>query len=108
MTGGNYILKAIRNGIYGAQEEWGRLPEDIKPIVSPEQIRSWAMDNDFNEEVASSNFMRSYKQAMERKKKEQMTPENIQGMIDMAQNKQKKLESSDGSGDRRHGLSEDR
>ena len=54
------VRKALRNGIYGAEEEWAKFPEEVKAAITPEQIRSWAADDNFNEGVVSSNFMRSF------------------------------------------------
>ena len=54
------VRKALRNGIYGAEEEWAKFPEEVKAAITPEQIRAWAADDNFNEGVASSNFMRSF------------------------------------------------
>lgn len=57
------VARALRNGIYGAQEEFDRLPEDVQRIVnSPEQLREWAMmDADTVQSVVASNFQRSYR-----------------------------------------------
>ncbi len=56
------VHKAIQNGIYGSEEEFAKLPPDIQAVIhDPAQIKAWAMDEDFNEGVVSSNFMRSYR-----------------------------------------------
>lgn len=59
----NLVARALRNGIYGAQEEFDRLPEDVQHIVnSPEQLKEWAMmDADTVQSVVASNFQRSYR-----------------------------------------------
>lgn len=64
------VRKAIRNGIYGAESEYNKLPEVVRIAVgSPGQIRSWAaMDIDSVESVAQSNFLRSFRAAKEREK----------------------------------------
>lgn len=57
------VAKALRNGIYGAQEEFDKLPPVVQRIVgSPNQLREWAvMDADAVQSVVASNFQRSYR-----------------------------------------------
>jgi hypothetical protein len=57
------VLKALRNGIYGAQKEFDALPPLIQRLVgSPSQLKEWAMmDGDAVNSVVASNFQRSYK-----------------------------------------------
>lgn len=63
------VSKALKNGYYGAEEEYNKLPEPIqKALGSPAQLRVWAIDEHFNESVVSSNFMRAYKATLERMK----------------------------------------
>ena len=57
------VAEATKNGIWGAQEEFDKLPPVIQRIVgSPNQLRDWAMmDSDTVQSVVASNFQRSYK-----------------------------------------------
>ena len=57
------VEKAIRNGIYGAVEEFENLPEIVRRLVgSPNQLKEWAMmDAETVSSVIASNFQRSYK-----------------------------------------------
>lgn len=57
------VYKATKNGIWGAREEFDKLPPVIQRIVgSPNQLRDWAMmDSDTVQSVVASNFQRSYK-----------------------------------------------
>lgn len=57
------VLKALRNGIYGAQKEFDALPPLVQRLVgSPTQLKEWAMmDGDAVNSVVASNFQRSYK-----------------------------------------------
>lgn len=67
------VSKALKNGYYGAEEEYNKLPEPIqKALGSPAQLRVWAIDEHFNESVVSSNFMRAYKNTLERMKTEKI------------------------------------
>lgn len=82
MEAWSMVSNAIRNSGYNYAEEYSKLPLLIRKAVgTPEQLRAWALDEKFNEEVASSNFMRCYraeaKRAHERSK---MSPE-VQRMI---------------------------
>lgn len=57
------VQKACRNAIYGAAEEYQKLPEVLQRLVgSPNQLKEWAMmDADVVHSVVASNFQRSYK-----------------------------------------------
>lgn len=57
------VSKACRNGYYGAEEEFAKLPEQIQKVLgSPRQLRDWAMlDEDTLESVIASNFQRAFR-----------------------------------------------
>lgn len=57
------VAKAISNGLYGAQEEFDKLPATVRRIVgSPNMLREWArMDTDTVHSVVASNFQRSFR-----------------------------------------------
>lgn len=57
------VSRALRNGLYGSQEEFGRLPEAVQRIVgSPAQLKEWAMmDMETVQSVVASNFQRSFR-----------------------------------------------
>ena len=57
------VHKAIKDGIWGAEEGFNALPPQIQRIVgSPSQIADWArMDSDTVQSVVASNFQRSYR-----------------------------------------------
>ena len=57
------IYKALCNGIYGAQEEFDKLPRVLQRVVgSPRQLREWAvLDGDTLQSVVASNVQRSYR-----------------------------------------------
>lgn len=72
------LLKAIRNGYYGAEEEFKMLPNIIKEFLgSPEQLRSIAeMDSETIHSVVKGQFLRQIENLKERvRQKEMMTPE---------------------------------
>lgn len=68
MEAWNLVSKAIRNGYYGAEEEFSKLPELVqKAVGSHEQLRQWAQtDIGSVENVIQSNFMRTYRAVVER------------------------------------------
>jgi len=59
------VLKAMRNSIYHAEEEFAKLPPTVQnAVVSTGQLREWAMAEDVDGtwmNVKQSNFMRTYR-----------------------------------------------
>lgn len=57
------VLRALRNGTYGSQKEFDKLPPILQRLVgSPNQLKEWAlMDSDTVNSVVASNFQRSYR-----------------------------------------------
>lgn len=68
------VRKALRNGNYGAEDEFAKLPPDVQRAVgSPAQLRAWAAaPEEETETVMQSNFLRSY-----RAMKSQVHTENL-------------------------------
>lgn len=61
------VSKAIRNSGYNSVEEFSKLPPLVQKAVGlPENLKEWAMTENLNHEVVSSNFMRSYKSVLAR------------------------------------------
>ena len=76
------VMRAVSNGIYGFMDEYERLPEDIqKALGSPQQLRTWAMQQDFKEEVVQALFLRSYRAVVARKKQEALLPKDLRERI---------------------------
>ena len=77
------VAKAVKNGIWGAQEEFERLPEEIQRLLgAPSQLREWAMmDSDTLHSVVASNFQRSYRVIVKRKQERQKLPQDIKRML---------------------------
>lgn len=76
------VSKALRNGYYGAEEEFERFPPIVKKVVgSPSMLQMWATDEYFNESVVSSNFMRAYRQEVEEQKELQALPADVKALI---------------------------
>lgn len=76
------VSKAIRNSSYNSVEEFAKLPPLVQKAVGiPEQLREWAIDENYNEMVVSSNFMRSYKTVLSRKEENAKLPPNIRMLV---------------------------
>ena len=77
------VSKALRNGTYGAIEEFNKLPPLVqKAVGSPDNLRNWAQtDSESIENVVQSNFMRTYRIVVNRAKEYQKMPKDIQALI---------------------------
>lgn len=86
----NLVSKAVKNGLYGAVEEFEKLPPAVKRIVgSPSQLRDWAsMDSDTLHSVVASNFQRSYKVVATREKEIAALPDDVKKLINFAMDKE--------------------
>lgn len=77
------VSKAIRNGTYGSQEEFEKLPPVLKRIVgSPNMLREWArMDSDTVHSVVASNFQRSYRAVSAREREIAKLPPDVREIV---------------------------
>lgn len=72
--------------------EFAKLPEDVqKAVGSEKQIREWGLTENANWEVIQSNFFRSYRQIIERKKEDARIPSSIKKVIQIALNDTKQI-----------------
>lgn len=77
------IKKAIRNGIYGSAEEFKRLPDVCQKFVgSPAQLRTWAMDENFNDSVLRGQFIKQIETIKAREKEKEMMLPETKAVID--------------------------
>ena len=77
------VYKAICRSGDNAQEEYDKLPPEVqKAVGSPGQLRSWAMDDHFNEGVASSWFRRAYETILERKRNDALIPADVKRALE--------------------------
>ena len=82
MEAWSLVKKAISNSAYDYVEEFHKLPHIIqKCIGSAYQLKCWALDEDFNEQVASSNFARSYRTMVARQEEFVKMPQEIRDVI---------------------------
>ena len=77
------VKKAIRNGYYGADEEFKKFPASIQRIVgSPNQLREWAiMDSSEIDTVVASNFQRGFRNIEARTKEAELLPASVKNMV---------------------------
>ena len=76
------VSKAIRNSSYNSIQEFSKLPPLVqKAVGQPSQLEQWAMDEDYNENVVASNFMRTYRGEVIRAKEYNKLPEKIRTLI---------------------------
>ena len=76
------VSKAIRNSAYNSVEEFAKLPSLVQKAVGlPDQLRQWALDENFNEQVASSNFMRCYRAELNRQQEIARMPSKVRQLI---------------------------
>ena len=74
------VYRALRNGIYGAETEFEKLPAVVqKAVGSPEILRQWAQDE--NVSVTQSNFERVYRRAQAEYIEDKKMPESVKQLI---------------------------
>jgi len=82
----NAIRKALKNSIYGAEEEFKKLPPIAKRFVGfPQQLRDWGMMCDFNADVVRGQFLKQYDALKERQRYAEML-NGQQGLRDLLNN----------------------
>lgn len=78
----NLVSKAIRNSSYNYEEEFLKLPDVVKKAVGDaSQLRIWAMDENYNEQVVSSHFIKCYRNESSKDKYLKKMPVQIQSLI---------------------------
>lgn len=84
MEAWNLVQKAISNSYYASQDEFDKLPEMIRSVISnPSQLREWGMmETDTVNSVIQSNFMRSYTAKKKQSEIYRMLPESTKEMIE--------------------------
>lgn len=81
------VRRALRNGIYGAEEEYAKLPASVqKAVGKPENLKEWAqMDTETVESVQQSLFLRSYRAEVQRAKDRDMLPASVRNLLEGTQ-----------------------
>lgn len=86
MTAWGLVSKALRNGTYGAAEEFNKLPPLVRQAVGmPDNLKNWATaDYQTIETVIQSNFLRTYETVVKRANEINRMPDNIKTLIEKA------------------------
>lgn len=89
MEAWSLVSKALRNGYYGAEKEFEKLPLLVqKAVGEPSQLRNWSQTSmESVENVIQSNFMRTYRAVVRQEKEMKKMPQDIRDMIETAANR---------------------
>lgn len=82
----NLVSNALRNGIYGAEQEFAALPPEVQAVVgSASQLHDWAMmETETVQSVVASNFQRSFRIIQKRNEDLQKLPTDVRLFIQKA------------------------
>ncbi len=77
------VAGALRNSVYGADDEFRKLPPAVQRTVgSPAQLKEWAlMDAETVQSVVASNFQRSFQVCQKREDDYQKLPGAVKSFI---------------------------
>ena len=77
------VRKAIGNGLYGAGEEFEKLPDIVqRVVVSPDQLTAWAMLTEGLDTVVASNFKRAFRAETEKARRDAIVPKNVRELLE--------------------------
>lgn len=84
MEAWSLVSKALRNGYYGAVEEFNKLPPLVqKAVGSPDNLRNWSQtDTNSIENVVQSNFIKTYRAVVNRENEIKKMPADVQTLIE--------------------------
>ena len=87
------VRKAIRNGYYGAEEEFAKLPTACqRAIGSPSNLREIAqLDIDQVETVEQSHFIKAYNTQVARERETAKMPSDIRALVEKAVSEKRQL-----------------
>ena len=87
------VRKAIRNGYYGAEEEFEKLPTACqRAIGSPSNLREIAqLDTDQVDTVEQSHFIKAYNTQVVRERETAKMPSDIRALVEKAVSEKRQL-----------------
>lgn len=78
------VRKALRNCGYNSEQEFAKLPTVVqKTVGTPQQLKIWACDSEFNENVVSSNFIKTYTTEVKRATELNKMSSDVRKLIEM-------------------------
>ena len=78
------VRKALSDSSYNSVERFQELPPIVqKAVGTPQQLTIWACDSEFNENVVSSNFIKTYKTEVKRATELNKMPNDVRKLIEM-------------------------
>ena len=78
------VRKALRNCGYNSEQEFAKLPTVVqKAVGTPQQLKIWACDSEYNENVVSSNFIKTYRTEVKRATELNKMPSDVKKLIEM-------------------------
>lgn len=80
------VRKAVQSlDWFNPQKEFDKLPEVVqKAVINPATLKEWAMTEGDIEQVIGSNFMRTYRQVVQRELTEEKLPDSVRERIEQA------------------------
>ena len=76
------VSKALRNGFYGAEEEFAKLPPLVqKAVGNAANLREWSQQEEKTLTVTQSNFQRTYRSVLERESQMQYFPGDVKALM---------------------------
>lgn len=76
------VMKCIKRGTVHAAEDWAQLPADVRAAVSVDEIKRHAENEEFNEGVEKSLFLKRWVVLRERRRTEQQMPPTLKAQIE--------------------------
>ena len=77
------VRKALSDSSYNSVERFQELPPIVqKAVGTPQQLKIWACDSEFNENVVSSNFIKTYKTEVKRATELNKMPNDVRKLIE--------------------------
>lgn len=77
------VYRAIRNSSYNSVDEFQKLPPVVqKAVGSPQNLRQWAIDENFVEGIVREDFLKVYRTEVKRQKEISKMPNSIRTLIE--------------------------
>ena len=82
MQAWSLVSKALRKSAWHSEEAFNELPPLVRKAVgSPQVLKGWALDENYSEDVAMSNFQRTYRAVTSQARSNRRMSLDVQHMI---------------------------